>query len=248
MKNSSPSYAMIGEPPKVGVQVGEREHSPEFARDDAGTDSRPQFPNYRGRSNSKNPTNHVPSIPHTSSRPPRSESRPKEPVVTTITTDNTPSPFIPTHTNSIGLPLHYQAHSPPPSTSKINTESSLKTVEKQNIAIPPHSGYSKEDLFDVAIVASIPNLNIPTEEISESSSSRLTITTKPSTCITTPNKFEILNSQIETEQQDSMVVSNDEVVIPQKQTEKRKKQTSSDNSKKSAKGKQSKKSHSKANS
>ncbi|PKU69766.1 hypothetical protein MA16_Dca017983 [Dendrobium catenatum] len=97
------------------------------------------------------------------------------------------------------------------------------------------------------LVANIPNLNIPTEEVSESSSSQLNNSSKPISSITSPNKFEILNSQYELEPQDCLAECSYEVGTSQKQMGKSKKQTTSDNSKKSAKGKQSKKSQSQTN-
>ncbi|PKU74870.1 RNA exonuclease 1 [Dendrobium catenatum] len=203
------------------------------------------FPKTRGRSFSKKPTNRFPSRPPTNNRPPRSDSRPKDSTIPSIAGPST-IPTSPKHLNSIGQPLHYQAHSPPPSTSKVIPQSNSLAEDLPSSMLPnvePASNIIVEPVTD-STVANIPNLNIPTEEISDSSSSMMNITHKQSTAITSPNKFEILNSQIDSDQQDDLVSGKDFVGNSHKQPGKSKKQSMLETSKKSAKGKQSKKSQS----
>ncbi|XP_020694665.2 uncharacterized protein LOC110108378 [Dendrobium catenatum] len=170
--------------------------------------------------------------------PPRSESKPKDASTSAPTVANLTS-TTPLHTNSIDQPLHYQAHSPPPPsfTGNFQVTGNAETIPPTM----PHSteGIPKEATLSDSIVASIPNLNIPTEEHSASSCYILATTKKPSTSITSPNKFEILNSQIVIDPQENFVSSSDLIDHFTKQPGKGKKQATSEISKKSAKGKQS---------
>ncbi|PKU76610.1 hypothetical protein MA16_Dca001215 [Dendrobium catenatum] len=93
-------------------------------------------------------------------------------------------------------------------------------------------------------VVNIPNLNIPTAELSASSTSLLVSPQKSSNDINSPNKFEILSSQTDIDINENMASSSDIVGNALKQPGKGKKQATSEISKKSAKGKQSKKSQS----
>ncbi|XP_028553650.1 uncharacterized protein LOC110096650 [Dendrobium catenatum] len=155
------------------------------------------FPKTRGRSFSKKPTNRFSSKPPTNNRPPRSDSRPKDGSIPTIAGPSS-TPTSPKHLNSIGQPLHYQAHSPPPTSNK-------DILQSKPLA---------EDM--------------PSKEISDSSSSMKIISHNQSTAITSPNKFEIFNSQTESDLQEVLVTENDLVGNSLKQPGKSKKQPTLD--------------------
>ncbi|XP_020687148.1 uncharacterized protein LOC110102962 [Dendrobium catenatum] len=142
-----------------------------------------------------------------------------------------------TTTNIIGLPLHYQPHSPTPQSQATNSP----MVQDTSI---PHNSMTVE----APMVSAIPNLNSPNdEEVVSASSSSLHIlgaVLNQDVSVMSPNKFDVLiDEDVRNilEEPESGKIGQEVNSKKQKQKEKFKETVAS---KKSAKGKQVKKPHS----
>ncbi|KAI0488382.1 hypothetical protein KFK09_028212 [Dendrobium nobile] len=186
----------------------------------------------RGRSFSRNPQNRASSRPQFFSR----QAGENKLVPVQLENNHEPtakSQIIPS--SVIGQPLVYQPHSPPPQIApslNVPVEDTLKVFSEKELDIP--------------------NLNSPNEAASSSSTFHKTLSTSVGKDYTSPNKFDILNNEIdvskesnETADQMTGIMSLDEGEVQDKNkkfVDKRKTQQSSVASKKAAKGKQNKKS------
>ncbi|KAL0919520.1 hypothetical protein M5K25_011618 [Dendrobium thyrsiflorum] len=163
--------------------------------------------NTRGRSSSRNPSNRIP--PSSIAAPPK--SKPMVPTAVSSHVQNTPPPnnntsqpqarpsspsspnppnppniktIVSPHPNDIGLPLHFQPHSP-------------TTQIRDSVNSAPLDAFNPPDNFAAIDSVAIPNLNSPTEESSSSNCDAPTMPDSSANCMVSPNKFDILQSQFE---------------------------------------------------
>ncbi|KAL0924089.1 hypothetical protein M5K25_004894 [Dendrobium thyrsiflorum] len=136
---------------------------------------KPPFQSTRGRSVSRKPRARIPNgnVPSSTQAP--TQTRPN---VTAPNINPSPLPY------AIELPLHYQPHSP---THK-NHEPAAYAA--QEVIKPPDNNSPLVDKV-------LPNLNSPTEESSSSTCEAPVPVDIPKPGITSPNKFELLQSQDE---------------------------------------------------
>ncbi|XP_020694319.1 uncharacterized protein LOC110108146 [Dendrobium catenatum] len=123
-------------------------------------------------------------------------------------------------------------------TVALSTANTISVHTNNNTVIPPIGDSVLVGISSDAINATIPNLNIPTEELSSSSTSNLPSTLKASTRINSPNKFQILSNQSDTDLLEIEASNADIVNNAYKQPGKGKKQATFEVTKKTAKGKQ----------
>ncbi|KAI0507490.1 hypothetical protein KFK09_013615 [Dendrobium nobile] len=153
---------------------------------------------FKARKPSSNPGIHNPP-----------SSLPTEPLHDPQSSKNPPSSSTTTTallTNSIGKPLHYQPHSPPP---RILTSFPIQTSPP---AVLPVTEKAHSPGLDAA-QTNIPNLNSPMKEVSvsiSSSSDKLSVSGAGSPDgIISPNRFDILKSQEEVEKPPDPKVKQD---------------------------------------
>ncbi|KAL0927790.1 hypothetical protein M5K25_002000 [Dendrobium thyrsiflorum] len=152
----------------------------------------------RGRSSSRNPRARILS----SSTPAPPQSKPMAPTPNTTQLQNAspsdknisqpqarpiPSSLktnISPHPNAIGLPLHFQPHSP-------------TTQNRDPANSDPQVAFKPPDNIATLDNNVLPNLNSPTEESSSSNCDAPILPDSTATCIISPNKFDLLQSQVE---------------------------------------------------